>query len=106
MCGRRANAATVGLIVDPRHDPFHGPSLKSQVALRGGATTPLETYDVLTAARDGRPPEIDGDQGMRAKAIALTIYESATTGQEVRVADVLSGRAREYQRPIDDRWGL
>jgi hypothetical protein len=56
--------------------------------------------------RDGRPPEIDGQQGMLAKAIALTIYESAATGQAVRVADVLAGRAREYQGPIDARWGL
>ena len=127
---------TEGAIVDPRHDPFHGPSIKSQVALQGGPTTPietyfqeyleslgvagrerlfphqiydgytLETYDFLTAVRDGRPPEMDGEEGMRAKAIALTIYESAVTGREVRVAEVLSGRAREYQRPIDERWGL
>jgi predicted dehydrogenase len=126
---------TEGAIVEPR-DPFHGPSIQSQVVLRGGTATPLETYyqeylqalgeagrqrvfphgitdgytleiyDFLTAVRDGRPPEIDGEQGMRAKAIALTIYESATMGQVVRVADVLAGRAREYQRPIDDRWGL
>jgi predicted dehydrogenase len=124
-----------GAIVEPR-DPFHGPSIQSQVVLRDGTSTPLETYyqeylqalgpagrqrefphgitdgytleiyDFLTAVRDGRPPEIDGEQGMRAKAIALTIYESATTGQAVRVADVLAGRAREYQRPIDARWGL
>jgi hypothetical protein len=32
---------------------------------------------------------------MRAKAIALTIYESSVTGQAVRVADVLAGNARE-----------
>jgi hypothetical protein len=28
------------------------------------------------------------------------------TGRVVRVDDVLSGAAREYQRPIDERWGL
>lgn len=43
---------------------------------------------------------------MKAKAIALTIYESSVSGQAVRVEDVLSGRAREYQRATDERWGL
>jgi predicted dehydrogenase len=66
----------------------------------------LEIYDFLTAIRDQRPVEIDGEEGLRAKAIALAIYESSETGRAVRVADILSGQAREYQRPIDDRWGL
>jgi predicted dehydrogenase len=124
-----------GAIVEPV-DAFHGPRLESQVVLRDGSSRPLEAYfleylealgepgrqrlfphgfvdgftleiyDFLTAVRDGRPPEIDGEEGLRAKAIAMTIYESATTGQVVRVEDVLAGRVREYQRPIDDRWGL
>jgi predicted dehydrogenase len=126
---------TEGAIVEP-NDPFHGPTIRSHVVLRDGTTVPiatyfqeyleslgetgrqrlfphgidngytLEIYDFLTAVRDGRPPEIDGEQGMRAKAIALTIYESATAGQPVRVEEVLAGRVRDYQRPIDDRWGL
>jgi len=41
-----------------------------------------------------------------AKAIALTIYESATAGQPIRVEDVLAGRVRDHQRPIDDHWAL
>ena len=124
-----------GAIVEPR-DPFHGPTLAAQVTLRDGEAQPLETYyheyldalgeagrqrlfphgltdgfalevyDFLTAVRDNRPPEIDGEAGLRAKAIALAIYESATTGQVVRVDDVLAGRARDYQRPIDGQWGL
>lgn len=124
-----------GAIVEPE-DPFHGPRLQSTVALRDGSTRPLElyydeylaemgqsgrerlfphgltdgfaleSYDFLTAVRDGRRPEVDGEEGLRAKAIALAIYESAATGQVVRVDDVLTGRVREYQRPIDDHWGL
>ena len=56
--------------------------------------------------RDGRPPEIDGEQGMRAKAIALTIYESSATGQVVRVQDILEGKVDAYQGPINARWGI
>ena len=66
----------------------------------------LEIYDFLTAVRDGRPPEIDGDQGLRAKAIALAIYESNATGQAVRVKDVLDGTVDTYQRPINEKWGI
>ena len=40
----------------------------------------LECYDFLTAIRDGRAPEVDGTTGMKAKAIAEAIYESAATG--------------------------
>ncbi len=126
---------THGAIVEP-NDAFHGPRIESKVVLLDGTTVPLQTYyeeylnalgeagrqrlfphgltdgfaleiyDFLTAIRDGRAPEIDGEAGMRAKAIALAIYESSVTGQVVRVEDVLSGAAREYQRPIDERWGL
>jgi hypothetical protein len=43
---------------------------------------------------------------MKAKAIAEAIYESAAVGQVVKMADVLSGAARSYQREIDERWQL
>jgi len=126
---------TEGAIVEP-NDPFHGPRITSQVVLKNGDTRPLEEYykeylqalgekgrqrvfpygledgfaleiyDFLTAVRDGRPPEIDGDQGLRAKAIALAIYESNATGKAVRVQDVLDGTVAEYQRPINERWSI
>lgn len=126
---------TEGAIVEPV-DAFHGPRINSTVVLADGTSRPLqeyyqefleaigaerrqrlfphgiedgfalETYDFLRAIREGSRPEIDGEEGLKAKAIALAIYESSVTGQVVRVEDVLSGVAREYQRPIDDRWGL
>jgi predicted dehydrogenase len=126
---------TRGAVVEP-NDAFHGPRIESKVVLLDGTATPLRTYyeeylnalgeagrqkvfphgledgfalevyDFLTAVRDGRPVEIDGEEGLRAKAIALAIYEADATGQQVRVADILSGQAREYQREIDERWGL
>ena len=66
----------------------------------------LEVYDFLTAVRDGRPSEIDGEEGLRAKAIALAIYESSATGQAVRLKDVLDGTVDTYQRPINEKWGI
>ncbi len=124
-----------GSIVE-QNDPFHGPRITAQVVLRDGTTRPLEeyykeylqalgeegrqrvfphgfedgfaleVYDFLTAVRDGRPPEIDGEHGLRAKAIALAIYESNATGQVVRVQDILEGKVDAYQGPINARWGI
>jgi predicted dehydrogenase len=124
-----------GSIVE-QNDPFHGPRITARVVLKDGTTRPLEedfkaylralgeegrqrvfpygiedgfaleVYDFLTAVRDGRPPEIDGEQGLRAKAIALAIYESNATGQVVRVQDILEGKVDAYQGPINARWGI
>ena len=124
-----------GSIVE-QNDPFHGPRITAKVVLKDGTERPLEeyykeylaalgekgrqqvfphgiedgfaleVYDFLTAVRDNRPPEIDGDLGLRAKAIALAIYESNATGQVVRVQDVLDGKVDAYQRPINEKWGI
>jgi predicted dehydrogenase len=126
---------TEGSLLD-HGDVFHGPFSTAELVMKDGSTRPmtelqeefrgslsesererlfphgwtegvvLECYDFLTAIRDGRPPEVDGTTGMKAKAIAEAIYESAATGQVVKMADVLSGQARSYQREIDERWGL
>ena len=66
----------------------------------------LEILDFLHAIRDGRPPEVPVEEGLLAKAIALTAYESATAGEVVRVADVLEGRVDAYQQRLNQRWGL
>jgi predicted dehydrogenase len=124
-----------GSIVE-QNDPFHGPRITATVTLKDGTSRPLEeyykdyleslgeqgrqrvfpygmedgwaleVYDFLTAVRDGRPVEIDGEEGLRAKAIALAIYESDATGHVVRVKDVLDGTVDTYQRPIDEKWDI
>lgn len=124
-----------GSIVE-QSDPFHGPRITATVVLKDGASRPLaeyyqeylhalgergrqrvfpygledgwalEVYDFLTAVRDGRSPEIDGEEGLRAKAIAQAIYESSATGQAVRLQDVLDGTVDTYQRPINEKWGI
>ena len=124
-----------GAIVE-QNDPFHGPRVTATVVMKDGTSRPLEEYyqeylkvlgeqgrqkvfphgiedgfaleiyDFVTAVRDGRPPEIDGDLGLRAKAIALAIYESNASGQAVRVKDVLDGKVDAYQRPINEKWNI
>lgn len=66
----------------------------------------LECYDLLAAIRDNRPPEVDGEAGLKAKAIAEAIFESSHAGRSVAMKDVLSGRVDGYQRPIDEKLGL
>jgi len=66
----------------------------------------IECYDFLDAVEKKRKPEVDGEIGMKAKAICEAIYESAYTGQVVRYEDVLTGKVEEYQKPINEHWGL
>ncbi len=66
----------------------------------------LVFHDWLGAIRAGRQPEMSGMEGLRDLATAFAIMESATAGGPVRVADVLEGRVRDYQRPIDAHHGL
>jgi len=66
----------------------------------------LEVYDFINAIKDRRPPEVDGWTGLQAKAISIAIYESAWSGEAVRLADVLDGKVNGYQREIDEHWGL
>ncbi len=66
----------------------------------------LECYDFLAAVRDDRPPEIDAEQGLKAKAISEAIFESGQCGKAVLMKDVLSGKVDDYQRPIDEALGL
>lgn len=67
----------------------------------------IEIWDFVEAVRGNRPgPEVDGWDGLRALAVCQAIYESAATGESVRVDDIVSGARGSYQRPIDERWGL
>ena len=126
---------TEGAINDPG-DPFHGPRMTAELRRADGTARTLENlhrayleelgaagrdqvfplgltdgfalevYDFVTAIRDGREPEVSAEAGMRAKAIAQTLYESALRGEVVRVDDVISGKIDDYQRPINQWLGL
>jgi predicted dehydrogenase len=66
----------------------------------------IEAWDFCNAVAMGRKPEMDGYDGLRAKALCEACYESATAGKAVKFADVLSGRVNAYQEPIDAFWGI
>ena len=42
--------------------------------------------DMVAAIREGRPPAVSGEEGRRSLEVVLAIYESASTGQEIRIA--------------------
>ncbi len=66
----------------------------------------LNQLDWLQAIRERRHPETSGDEGLRDLAAAFAILESAHLRRTVEVAEVLDGSLREYQRPIDDAFGI
>lgn len=63
--------------------------------LSGAASDPMaisfdnhqrQLEDFVRAVREGRPPLVDGREGMRAVELVRAIYRSAATGEEVRLA--------------------
>ena len=66
----------------------------------------LECHDFATAVATGRAVEVSCEVGLKAKAVAFAIYESAVSGQAVRVDDVLSGKVDAYQRWLNEKWGI
>lgn len=69
-------------------------------------TFALPQLDWLRAIRAGTQPEMDGTEGLRDLATAYAIPEASEAGRAVAVEDVLAGRVRAYQEPIDAAYGL
>jgi len=51
-------------------------------------------------------PEVDAAEGIKSLAIGEAIYESAFTGDVIKVDDVLSGKRDSYQSAINAHWNL
>ena len=66
----------------------------------------LNQNDWLSAIRDRRQPETSGREGLLDLAAAYAILESHQAGRRVEIAEVLDGSLREYQKPIDARFGI
>jgi UDP-N-acetyl-2-amino-2-deoxyglucuronate dehydrogenase len=65
----------------------------------------IELWDFLDAVEKGRKPEVDGWGGLATTALVEGIYESAISGQAVKIDDVLSGKAYHgWQTEIDEYW--
>lgn len=73
-----------------------------------GTTDPfaIEVWDFINAITEDRKPEMDGEDGLRAKALCEACYESAAAGKTVKYEDVLAGMIDAYQKPIDTFWEL
>lgn len=69
-------------------------------------TFALAQYEWLQAVRERRPPETSGRDALASLACAFTVLESAQLGRRVDVEEVLCGRAREYQRALDDHYRI
>jgi predicted dehydrogenase len=66
----------------------------------------LSQLDWIRAIEGGAQPECSGAEGLRDLACAYAVVESDLAGREVSVAEVESGELREYQKPIDAKFGL
>jgi len=66
----------------------------------------LSQLDWLRAIERGGQPECSGEEGLRDLACAYAVVESARAGRRVTVEEVARGDLRDYQRPIDEKYGL
>ena len=66
----------------------------------------LNQFDWLQAIRGKREAETSGREGLRDLAASFAVLESSLAKRTVDAEEVLSGELREYQRPIDERFGL
>lgn len=66
----------------------------------------IAQHDWLDAIRRGQQPETDGREGLIDLACAYAIVESAHAGREVLVRDVLEGRVEDYQKPLNEHFGI
>lgn len=66
----------------------------------------IEVWDFVNAISTGRKPEMDGNDGLYAKALCECCYESAFAGKPIKFTDVLEGKVSEYQKPIDNFWKI
>lgn len=73
-----------------------------------GFTDPytIQQYDWLHAIEQGGQPETDGEVGLYDLAAAFAMIESSHLGRTVTLEEVLSGEVADYQREIDDFYGI
>ncbi|MCC7494666.1 MAG: Gfo/Idh/MocA family oxidoreductase [Fimbriimonadaceae bacterium] len=64
-----------------------------------------ELADFIAAIRDGCPPEVPGELGLRSVAVIYALLESVAAGRAVTVDDVLAGRVDAVQRQVEAAGG-
>jgi 1,5-anhydro-D-fructose reductase (1,5-anhydro-D-mannitol-forming) len=94
----------------PLADFFHenaDASLKDRLFPKG-ITNPftLEMFDFLSAAQNGSRMETSGEEGLLDLAVCFASLESSLTGRNIRLCEILSGRAARYERPINAHYAI
>lgn len=88
-------AAGVSRETHSRHFPF---GLEDPFA--------LNQLDWLESIERGSQPLASGHEALADLAATFALLEADKLGERIEVADVLAGRISEYQRPINERFGL
>jgi predicted dehydrogenase len=66
----------------------------------------VELWDFADSVTNHRRPEVDGELGLKDEAISMSVYESATLGEPVKVSEIESGETAHYQEEINSAIGL
>jgi predicted dehydrogenase len=66
----------------------------------------VELWDFADSVISRRRPEVDGELGLKAEAIPMSVYESASLGEPVKVSEVESGETAHYEEEINSAIGL
>jgi predicted dehydrogenase len=66
----------------------------------------LQKLDWLRAIETGGVTETNGEEGLEDLATSFAMLESSVLKRTVTVREVASGAVCEYQREIDEYWGL
>ena len=66
----------------------------------------LAQLDWLDGIERGKDPECTGREGLLDLACAYAVVESNLAGRSVSIDEIVSGDLREYQRTIDEKFGL
>jgi predicted dehydrogenase len=82
-------------------------ALKTKWAPRGITNDfALAQFDWLEAIKNGTQPETSGREGLLDLACSFGIVESSHAGRMVTVDEIADGSLRNYQKPIDEKFGL
>lgn len=66
----------------------------------------VQLCDFIDAVRNGRSPEVDGVQGMKAVAFVYAIAECLAAGKPIEVSDVENGTVDTWQAGLNQQLGI
>jgi predicted dehydrogenase len=66
----------------------------------------LEYFELGECVLGRRTPEVTGEEGRADVALSYAPFEAGRLGRPVTLAELISGRADQYQREIDEKLGL